>query len=182
MINLCDSSDEEIFGRSDGANQRKKDGGGPSTSAAAIDLTVCPGGHSVGNDERPCDPSLADLMQLGFPTEYAKRALKVAGGNKELAAQYLLDGTVESQEQLLSQTYGRGEARSTAYAHMPMSFLLDDKDFYKACRNAHRHERGLSAQAVLESVRQLAKKKPEFIQLMVANPDRVIDLIANFEE
>ena len=179
MINLCHSSDEDngaTAGESD-AVRREGGGGGPSVSASAahIDLTA-------GSSSYIDTPAVAGLMQLGFSADHVTQALAVAGGNKELAAQYLLDGTVNSQEQASSQTSRRRIVRSDKYAHLPMSFLLEDKNFYEACMNAHRHERGVSAGAVLESIKRLAKKKPDFIQMMAANPDRVIDLISNFEE
>ena len=190
MINLCDSTDDDDDVRGGSAPSEVRSAGaggssGASTSAVAIDLTEGYGSSSVSKDNTSFDdPSVYDLMQLGFSAEQAKRALQVADGNKEVAAQYLLDDTVDSriqEEQSRRKKRRRGGHGSATYPHAPMSFLLDDENFYQACLDAHRHERGVSAEAVLESVKRLAKGKPEFIQLMAANPDSVINLIANFD-
>eukprot|EP00943_MAST-04B_sp_MAST-4B-sp1_P004739 g4739.t1 len=147
------------------------------------------------------DEDVTLLCGFGFPKDQVINALSLCGGKKDLAATYLFDGTLPNENAVNTiAADGRdNNGNSTNNVMMnqqqsvfnnqhnnnsvnnPLLFLLEDPDFYEACYHANRHDRITSSKAILEALLKLGAHNPEYMQIIVSSPLKVIDLVASIE-
>ena len=172
------------------------DGAGNSSGGGEGSSFMASGAGS--SSQATAHGEIAALMQLGFSEKRVRRALHLAHGRMEVAAQYLFEGVDDTAKNhtVLCATEGPTDLPScdrkrrriamptklSPTSSLPLGFLLDDEHFHQACADAHRYERKLSSDAVLESLEKMAAEKPDFMQIAAANPGAMIQLVASYDE
>ena len=122
------------------------------------------------------------LQSFGFSRREATNALQLCKGDKDAAAMYLFDGVLPNvDDATISQNRVDTKNKSQHSLENQLMFLLEDPDFYQACYHANRHDRDTASKAILECLTRLSEKKPEFMQIIAANPLELIQLISSIE-
>ena len=125
---------------------------------------------------------VALLQSFGFSHSEATKALRLCKGNKDAAAMYLFDGVLPNLDNdTNSQNRVDTETQSQQALKSQLMFLLEDPDFYQACYHANRYDRDTASKAVLECLTRLSEKKPEFMQIIAANPLELVQLVSSIE-
>ena len=152
------------------------------------DDVVFVGGSGVSSttksniDSNHDDDDVALLQSFGFSHSEARKALRLCKGNKDAAAMYLFDGVLPNfDNDTNSQNRVDTETQSQHALKSQLMFLLEDPDFYQACYHANRHDRDTASKAVLECLTRLSEKKPEFMQIIAANPLELVQLVSSIE-
>ena len=162
---------------------------GPNAQLRDDDVVYVVGGgesSTTRGDETNLDASNNDvalLQSFGFSNREATNALQLCKGNKDAAAIYLFDGILPPNADNATSSHNRVDTENQSQHSLKnqLVFLLEDPDFYQACYHANRYDRDTASKAILECLTRLSETKPEFMQIIAANPLELIQLISSIE-
>lgn len=118
------------------------------------------------------EAAIQRVMELGFPRDQVEAAVRAAGGNPEIATEYLMTGIPMDEDQEEMAEDEEGEEEEGAEIEGQLSTLLNDPRFQQI-----REEIQANPETLRTLVEQLRSSNPAIAQLIEDHPEDVLEYL-----